>query len=159
SFRPRIIIDGGAHIGCTAVYYAMKYPGVKILAVEAEKSNVEQLRQNVKSLPNVEVVNAAIFDRAGLVSLKNPKADAWEFRVQLINSATEEPAITIPSVTMDDLVGRFNGKPIDLLKLDIEGAEVEVFTSSSMAWLNSVRMINIELHDRFRPGCSAAFAS
>jgi FkbM family methyltransferase len=117
------------------------------------------LRQNASSFPNVEVVHAAIFDRPGPVFLENPKEDAWGFRVQRLDSSAREAAPAIPGLTMDDLVGRFNGKIIDLLKLDIEGAELEVFSSDSLAWLKRVRMINVELHDRFRPGCSAAFES
>jgi hypothetical protein len=45
---------------------------------------------------------------------------------------------------------------IDILKIDIEGAEKEVFADST-AWLGRVRAIIIELHDRLKPGCSRSF--
>ena len=48
---------------------------------------------------------------------------------------------------------------IDLLKLDIEGAEREIFGTGDLDWMNRTRAIIIELHDRFRPGCEAAFLS
>jgi hypothetical protein len=48
---------------------------------------------------------------------------------------------------------------IDLLKLDIEGAEREIFGASDLDWMARTNAIIIELHDRFRPGCEAAFFS
>jgi hypothetical protein len=46
---------------------------------------------------------------------------------------------------------------IDILKLDIEGAERELFNLGAEAWLGAVGQIIIELHDRFVPGCAFAF--
>ena len=46
---------------------------------------------------------------------------------------------------------------MDLLKIDIEGAETEVFGDACHRWLGGVSAIVIELHDWFRPGCAAAF--
>ena len=46
---------------------------------------------------------------------------------------------------------------IDLLKVDIEGAEKEVFGTCD--WIGSVRCLVIELHDRFKPGCREAVSS
>jgi len=45
---------------------------------------------------------------------------------------------------------------IDLLKIDIEGAEKEVFEACD--WMDNVQCLMIELHDRFKPGCSEAVA-
>ena len=49
-------------------------------------------------------------------------------------------------------------KHIDLLKIDIEGAEKEVFEHSSM-WIDQVGALVIELHDRFKDGCSSSLYS
>ena len=46
---------------------------------------------------------------------------------------------------------------IDLLKLDVEGAEREIFDADDLDWMSITHAIMIELHDRFRPGCEAAF--
>jgi hypothetical protein len=48
---------------------------------------------------------------------------------------------------------------IDILKLDIEGAEFELFNTGAEAWLDAVGQIVIELHDWIRPGCSKSFYS
>ena len=56
---------------------------------------------------------------------------------------------------MKDIIVDFNRAQIDVLKMDIEGAEVEVLSGDS-SWVDDVRTLIIELHDRFRPGCSEA---
>ena len=53
-------------------------------------------------------------------------------------------------------MSRYGIEFIDILKLDIEGAELEVFETSE-SWIGKVGMLAVETHDRFRPGCSKAF--
>ena len=53
-------------------------------------------------------------------------------------------------------MSEYDLKWVDLLKVDIEGAEKEVFGSPD-EWIGSVGAIAIELHDRFKPGCSRSF--
>lgn len=48
---------------------------------------------------------------------------------------------------------------IDLLKLDIEGAELELFAEDYQHWLSNTQILMIELHDWFRKGCSKSFFS
>jgi hypothetical protein len=63
-------------------------------------------------------------------------------------------------VTAGDLIEEYGLDRVNLFKIDIEGAEYEVFSDpGSSEWLTSVDAIAIELHDRFRPGCSRAFFS
>jgi hypothetical protein len=65
----------------------------------------------------------------------------------------------VPSVTIGDILRESGFDHIDILKLDIEGAEKELFREGWEEWLPKVRMIVIELHDRFVPGCSQSFYS
>jgi hypothetical protein len=58
---------------------------------------------------------------------------------------------------MATLMKQMQIEAIDIAKVDIEGAEIEVFESSD--WMKNVRCLMIELHDRFRPGCSEAVSS
>jgi hypothetical protein len=61
-----------------------------------------------------------------------------------------------PSISVADLMRSFDLDHIDVLKLDIEGSEKEVFEDSA-EWIDRVSAIAIELHDRFKSGCSRAF--
>jgi hypothetical protein len=67
----------------------------------------------------------------------------------------EEGTGEVEGLTFDELMERFSLDSIDVLKVDIEGAEKEVFASSGK-WLDKVGMLVIELHDRFKPGCRKA---
>ena len=156
-FQPRFIIDGGAHIGCATIYFALKYPQAKIMAIEAESSNFRQLCENVRELPHVEAIHAAIYSQEGYMTLQNPKDDGWGFCVKPLETDSEQGGQKIPAVTIQDLIRRSDCQYVDLLKLDIEGTEYDVFTSHPEKWLPLVHIINIELHDRFRPGCSEVF--
>lgn len=149
-FHPKTIVDGGAHIGCAAVWFALHYPDATIIAVEAEPRNFTQLSHNAARFPNIKPVHAAISGHQGWATVANPGDEEWAFRMKL---SGEQPG-SIPMVTINELVRDYGA--IDLLKLDIEGSEVDVF-SANTDWLKKVTAINIELHDRYRPGCSEAF--
>jgi FkbM family methyltransferase len=155
ALKPRVIVDAGANIGATSLYFAHKYPDAKILALEPELSNFQLLRENCAALRNVLPIRGALWSRAENVALTDPNADKWAFSVR----EGDADAATIPGITIESLMDRFGIQHIDLLKLDIEGAEKEVFSSNSTAWLDHVSVIAIELHDRYKPGCAEAFYS
>jgi hypothetical protein len=58
-----------------------------------------------------------------------------------------------PTITVPGLMQQFGLETIDVLKIDVEGAEREIFAACD--WMDKVRFLAIELHDRFWPGCSA----
>ncbi len=79
-------------------------------------------------------------------------APAWSFRV------SEDPSGRgIPGVGIRDVLSDFNVSQIDVLKMDIEGSELEVLNAHG-SWIDSVMALIIELHDRFQSGCSEALA-
>jgi hypothetical protein len=65
----------------------------------------------------------------------------------------------LSSVTIPELLARIPSGRINLLKIDIEGAERELFQANAGEWLSKVDVLVIELHDRFKQGCSKAFYS
>jgi FkbM family methyltransferase len=153
AFSPQTIVDAGANIGISALYFANKYPDAKVFAVEPEPSNYQALVKNVAPYPNVTPIHCALWKKDGEVSLRpgseHPGPDGkWAFQVH------EAGRIRVRAMTIQSLISAMNIDSIDLLKMDIEGAEQEVFESSD--WLDRVRVLVIELHDRIRPGCSAA---
>ena len=52
---------------------------------------------------------------------------------------------------------KFNIPYIDILKMDIEGAEKEIFEFGYANWIPKVKVMIVELHDRYKEGCSKAF--
>lgn len=152
--EPRFIVDGGAHIGLASLYFAMRYPNAQIVSIEPESSNYEVLRQNVANHPRIKPVRAAIWHETGEVDIVDAGTGNWGFMAQEKSLAGGQKA---PGLTLDRLLGDSGFDGIDILKLDIEGAEREVFAHAPHSWLERVGIILIELHDRKRPGCSEAF--
>ena len=155
--HPAYILDAGAHIGCSSIYYALKYPGAHILAVEAEASNFRQLCRNVENLSTIRPLHAAVFHHSGQVVVTNPGEQPWGFIVGNPDQAPPDSSSMIRAMTIGELI-QLSGFPrIDILKLDIEGAEREIFETDALSWLPLVRVMTIELHDRFKPGCTQSF--
>jgi FkbM family methyltransferase len=152
---PKTIIDGGANIGASALYFANRYPEAKIYAIEPESSNFEMLRRNCAGLDNIIPIQAALWHERTELNLVDTLSEKWAFAVVPGN----DPQRMVIALTMDDLLDQYGITRVDILKLDVEGAEIELFSSGDRQWLKVVDIIAIELHDRFRPGCSRSFYS
>jgi FkbM family methyltransferase len=152
SSDPHLIIDGGAHIGCVTVFLASRFPSAMILALEPEPSNFAILCENVAAYPNVTPIRAALWSKPTIVTVENPEADSWMFRMR--QGASAESELTV-GLTLDELLRWCGASKIDILKLDIEGAEKDLFDAAGV-WLNCVQQIRVELHDRLVPGCREA---
>jgi FkbM family methyltransferase len=151
----RTIIDAGANIGLTSVFYANKYPGATVVAIEPESSNFEVLKRNIAPYPNVIALQVALWNDNKDISLIDPELRHDGFRT------VEAPKLANPGdnctfvrgVTLDKLMSDLNLSYVDMLKLDIEGSEKELFENSG-TWIGKVGVIVAELHDQFRSGCA-----
>ena len=150
---PSRIVDAGANIGLASVYLSSRFPGAKILALEIETANFELLEHNTAFYPNITCLKKALWSGPANLSIVNPTAESWSFRVSHSTKGDEEG---ISAVGVKDLAEMFEGCRIDLLKIDIEGAEKEVFQHGMNQWIDQVGTIAVELHDRFQPGCHKA---
>jgi FkbM family methyltransferase len=129
-----------------SLLFARKYPMAKIIAVEPEPANFAALVRNVSSYKNIVPVQAALWKEDGSVKLgKSAAHPKGAFAI------AEGGARRVRAVTMETLMKETGISTIDFLKVDIEGAEKEVFQNST--WIKDVRVIAIELHDRVRPDC------
>ena len=158
-----VIIDGGANVGYSAVYFALKYPEARIIAVEPHPENFALLQKNIERFPNIEALQAALWYKDEPVGLWDPEEGAWGFRVKQGTAAstetTEEVAgsdLLISGVSIDAILSRYELGSIDILKLDVEGSEKEIFEHAD-SWIDSVRVIVAELHDKYRTGCARSF--
>jgi FkbM family methyltransferase len=158
SFRPRFILDAGAYTGLSAVYFARKYPDARIAAVEPDISNFHLLKKNARAFPNIVPLHKALWYADGPVSLYDRHRGHWAFSVTPPDSDGPSSQKQVDALTVSTIMSMFNTDRIDILKIDVEGAEKEIFAHSD-AWIGHVRVIFVELHDRLRPGCTEAFES
>jgi FkbM family methyltransferase len=130
---PQLVVDAGANVGYASVRFANRWPEARIVAVEPEATNSALCRRNTLPYPNIRVVEAGIWSSPGKLRIVNPSSGKWAFEVE----ADEDG--NIPAITLAQLS---EGRRIDLLKMDIEGAEREVFREPS--WLAYVGVVVVE---------------
>lgn len=151
---PQLIVDGGAHIGCVTVFLARKFPRATILAIEPDSENFELLRRNVAAYSNVISIRAALWSEPAVLAVRNPNAQSWEFQM---HQASPDDLDKVVGLSVAEILRWTEASRIDLLKLDIEGAERELFAVPGCEpWIEHVRQLHIELHDRMTPGCREA---
>jgi FkbM family methyltransferase len=154
---PRLIVDVGANIGATAVFFALRYPGSQILAFEPEPRNCDLLRRNAAPYPAISVDRTAVWPHESRLAMADPEAAHDSFSYAEAGPENSEAAETVGALSLEDLLRRHGigaGEPIDLLKIDVEGAEVDLFRQTP-PWLDRVQTLVIELHEVLRPGCTA----
>jgi FkbM family methyltransferase len=147
-FEPRVIFDLGANVGYMAVDFALRYPGASIVAVEPEPANAALLRRNTSSVPGIQVVEGAVWPHATVLGLEDSGLGTWAFRVHEAPRARAD----VRAVTIPELMESAGVEVVDLLKVDIEGAELELLSEAN-DWLAHVRAVVVEFHDGFRQGC------
>lgn len=148
--KANVIVDAGAHIGLSSIWYALRFPDAHIIAIEPEPNNYSILKKNTVIFKNIIALEGALWYREKPLKIKEGCKDTWGFRVEETSDKNG-----IQSFTMNDIMNHLVYKKIDVLKMDIEGSEVEVLSNSNI-WVNSIDLILIEHHERFRPGCLKA---
>lgn len=156
---PNTIVDAGANIGLASIYFANRFPDARIIAIEPERDNFELLKKNIAPYPNIIPLHAALWDRNTSISLVDPGLGAWGFMTQDDDeSATQLGKLRhqVPAVTVDQVMRDYGLEKIDILKIDIEGAEKEVFRDPGL-WIDRVDALIVELHEGMKPGCYRSF--
>ena len=155
--QPATIIDLGANTGLATLFFLSRYPSAKVLSVEPDHENFAMLQHNVGKLSNVICIEAAVWNHDGQIHLIDPGIGSWGMQVTDTPNA-QSPKDIVSSICLPSLLSLFSSTHADLMKVDIEGTEKEVFEDSA-SWISSISSIVIELHDRYKPGCSRAFFS
>lgn len=150
---PEVILDIGANIGFATLYFKNRFPSARIIAMEPDPENFALLQRNTSGLAEVVLIQAALTGTDGRIALERDGLQPSAFHVR----ATRSEESGIEAVSMPTLLQRIGEQRVDLLKLDIEGAEKELFEARDTSWMEKVRTIAVELHDRTRPGCGHAF--
>lgn len=158
-FAPSTIVDAGANIGLAAVYFANRFPLARIIAIEPESSNFALLLKNIRPYPNIVAVQAALWNENVSIDVVDPKFGKWGFMTAskadgIANGSTVTNSVN--ALTVDRVMALHAIERIDILKIDVEGAEREVFMDPSR-WIDKVDNLIVELHDRMKEGCVASF--
>jgi FkbM family methyltransferase len=152
SFLPTndsIIIDLGANEG----YYVLKAkesaPKSKIIAVEPNPTAFNVLKRNIEAnkLKNVILVNKAVTSKNGRVKFEIVKGRSGVGAVKVYKEFRRNlKKIIVDSITLENLCKKYKIDKIDLLKIDVEGSEVDILKSSKDI-LPKVKKAIIEYHN------------
>ena len=139
-----LIVDLGANVGLTMAHFAVLYPGARIVGVELDAANAELCRTNTAPWARrCTVVQAAVWPEDGEIHYSHHAGDEWGFRVERSAVAGHAVARSMSLQTLFD--EQAGDRPVDYLKMDIEGAEREVLRSHT-GWAAQVRQIGVEIH-------------
>jgi FkbM family methyltransferase len=144
------IVDAGAYIGLSALYYHQRYPKARIISLEPDLANFSVLTRNVAHIPNITPLNMALWSEDTKLCMDDPGLDEWALRT---SPSANDSQNLVSAISLDSLIRAHRIKQVDILKVDIESAEKEVFADPS-AWVERVRSVAIELHDRYLEGCT-----
>jgi FkbM family methyltransferase len=133
----RTLIDLGANIGLASLYLSSHF-NCRCVCVEPNPDTFRILKMNFAGT-DTQLLHAAVWSSETTVAADCPEA---HFSMSKVAPALDGQ---IPGLPITAIIRRSGFESVDLLKIDIEGAEVEVFRGD-LSWLNAVRAIAIEFH-------------
>jgi FkbM family methyltransferase len=149
--EPSVVLDLGANVGFSAAYFLSVFPKARLLAVEPDERNVAICKVNLSPYGDrAQLLHGAVWSRpATLQVLTSTFRDGREWATQVVELTEEErPSASVQAWDVGSLIDMSGGSAVDLLKVDIERAELSVFGESAGSWLHRVRNICIELHGK-----------
>lgn len=148
----RYIVDAGANIGDETLRFRYFHPQAKIISLEPASKNFRFLSLNTTGDPAIFPLQKGLWPHDCWVRVFQPVASNEAFRVEEIDGDPlpgDIQAISIPSI-----FNEFNIPEIDILKMDIEGAEYYVFDESCQEWVDKVKVFIFECPDNDHPGAA-----
>lgn len=147
-----LIVDCGANIGLSALYFAAHLPKARVLGIEPARENVELARKNTGHNRMIEIIEAAVHDVAGTLELVNPEAEKFAYQVREVRGMPAAATTTsVEAVTIGALMQQHGARRNLIVKVDIEGGEDALFRSNT-GWLDHTDLLIVETHDWLFPG-------
>lgn len=153
--NPELILDCGANVGYTSVYFLTQFPHAHVIAIEADERNLGVLQRNLAPYGNrARVIHAGLWsDRTQLRLCDGQRASKGEWG-SWVRECQPGELPDVMAVDVQTVLDDSGFDSIDILKIDIEGAEAVVFSKSYRTWIDHVQTFLIELHG---PECTEVF--
>ena len=135
--EPQWMIDAGAYIGDTSAYFLSRFPSLKIIALEPHTKNYEIACKNLTPYgERVVLLNKGLWVKDQKVNFGGDFSGA-----SIRDTGSEIDCISLPSI-----MEQFSIPKINILKMDIEGAEEAIFSTKPEEWLERIDLLIIEIH-------------
>jgi len=152
----RRIIDAGANIGLSSLYFLIQHPSATVIALEPDPANYDLARANTAAFRDrCRVLPVALWSHRSALALVDGGA-AWAISVR--DATVGEPVVS--GMSLAEIMAEADWASADLVKIDIEGAEVQVLAAETPASVAAAKCWAIELHsDRARAAFAALFGA
>lgn len=151
---PKTIVDAGANVGYASLWFHHKFPDVNIIAIEPEESNFDLLTSNTSKIKNIQCIKKGLWPKSTNLEIINEDGSKYGFITREISAKNKDSIETCTMLEITKLFNNMGLEFIDILKIDIEGAEKELFSENVENWIDKVKVIILELHENIRPGCT-----
>jgi FkbM family methyltransferase len=157
--RRPLIVDCGANIGASTLWFGLNYPDARIVAIEPDRSNLELLLRNCAGL-DVIPVHGAVSCQHETLQVVDPHRGEWGYMTQELaaDASSSASVARVPAFPIDYFQQLHPQCALFIVKIDIEGFERRLFQANT-AWIDATPLLIIELHDWIQPGSanSASF--
>jgi FkbM family methyltransferase len=147
--HPEVILDIGSNIGASVLYFQNRFPKARIIGFEPHPDTFAVLKQNVADLPMVSVLNCGLGASNTQVTVPTESINfgAFSTKGRRRGETDERNTVECEIRRLDDVLRELGIDKVDLIKIDCEGAEADVFVGLSSAILERCQWIVGELHD------------
>lgn len=138
-----VVVDLGGNVGFSAIYFAMRFPRATIFTLEPDPAAFRRLLKNVAPFPGIRPFPLAAAAENGFLTLYSNTGSTMSSSVHRRSQHVESRQVE--AITLDEFVKQERIGAVDILKIDIEGAEFEVLRSTLC--LDRVRFVVGEVHE------------
>lgn len=144
------LVDAGSNVGFASLYLNEHLNINRIVSIEPSKENIKNLKENFhsNSITNIHIYETGLWEKKTRLKLDTNFRDGREWSLRLIETNENDPD-GFDCISIENIFNDENIEIIDILKIDIEGGEKEVFKAfeKDNSILSKIKFIAIEIHD------------
>jgi FkbM family methyltransferase len=137
--RPTYVVDAGAFTGDCSALMLTRFPDARLVALEPQPDAFRLAQRNLEPYTAAVVRHEALWSSEGTLFCDGQGMGASVSR--------DQGSVAVSCLSMERVMADAAFPRLDLFKCDIEGAEVDVFSNGSLAWLRRTACVLIELHN------------
>lgn len=146
-----VIIDAGANIGLTSIVLSKLNPTIRIIALEPDDENFKLFKRNIELnlCKNIEPLNKALWTYTGELTFGNAFRDNDSWSLSVVNAESSDSKTIVSCISLLELIDKYHISNIDYFKIDIEGAEKDLFEDEEFLDLlkHKCKKLAIEVHE------------
>jgi len=144
------IIDLGANLGIISILLSKKFPFTKIYSFEASPINYQNLIKNIQdnNCSNIQAFNLAVWsDSNSIIQIPTSPTNSGGSSIYYKDEFFKQyPVSQVQTISLEDILDQHDISSCKLMKIDVEGAEYEIFRTFPISRINVIKNIGIEFH-------------